>query len=247
MYTPGVGVVWGSMCTILADPVCYTLLPTKTSQLWIHSSGRSKYFFRASSQVASTSWVTGISFLLMTVAIILSSVSRLFIALNHLNSASSGECSTSWITLSHLRTQIRCAASDISIWRSRVAPLCLRVGLAFHASWSPVLATRHPHPRMVPISMSGHWMSLCGHISFAMFQMAFAGPALQFSSMCSIFSVLLHGVHSPLSWNPWILNHTSPTIGVLWIALYRNCWTCNRMERLLIPCQIVSSVSSEPE
>jgi hypothetical protein len=56
------------------------LLPTKTSRSWIHSIGTSEIFCSAYSQVASTSWVKGLS-RLITVAVILSSVSLLFIAL----------------------------------------------------------------------------------------------------------------------------------------------------------------------
>ena len=68
--------------------------------------------------------VTLVSFL-MIVAVILSLVSLLLIAFSHLATISLPSCLFSCITLSHLRTHIRWAASDISIWSSLVAPFCV--------------------------------------------------------------------------------------------------------------------------
>ena len=111
-------------------------------------------------QVVSTSWVKGLV-LLITVAVILSSVSLLLIALYHLRSASLGVCCTSCITRSHLKTHIRWAASDTMIWRRRDAPADgLSVLSLFGLSASCLAvdcAVRQPHPRIVLMnSMYSH-------------------------------------------------------------------------------------------
>ena len=185
----------------------------------------------------------------MTVAVILSSVSLLFIALSHLDVASSFEWVISWITLSHQRTHIRWAASEINICRSRVAPLCFTEGPVFWLfllSWLASAVLRHKHPSIVPRLISGHRMSVCGHMFFAWFQTVEAWPTSHYRSVCFMFSIVAHGLHIPLWWKSWMLNHTSPIIGVLWIALNRNIWTLRHMVRFLIPCHIDLFVSSEP-
>ena len=86
-------------------------------------------------------------------AVILLSVSLLFIALCHLFTASFGVCSFSQITLSHLSTQMRCAASEIIIWRSLDTPLILMENLLLLSSCLfrfPEFAVRHLHSRIVP-------------------------------------------------------------------------------------------------
>jgi hypothetical protein len=96
-------------------------LPTKTSRLLIQSAGKSRCFWRACLHVLMAIVVWGLS-LLIIVAMIRSHVSRSFIFLSHLAFISSFEWMFSCIVLSHLRTQIRCADSDISICSSRVFP-----------------------------------------------------------------------------------------------------------------------------
>ena len=134
----------------LQGQIFQTLIPTKTSWFLIHSSSRSDCFFNVPSQVAFTSWVKGLSFFFIMVTMIFSLVSLLFIALYHLDPTSLLECVFSCITLSHLSTQIKWVASEIVIWRSLVAPLCLRDGLlAPHWSssfWESSFVVRHPHP-----------------------------------------------------------------------------------------------------
>ena len=56
---PFVGAVWGSVDAYLAGTIRHPLLPTKTSRFFIHPFSRNEIFFKASSQVASTSQVKG--------------------------------------------------------------------------------------------------------------------------------------------------------------------------------------------
>jgi hypothetical protein len=94
-------------------------------------------------------------------------------------------------------------------------------------AWPSYFAMRHPHPKMVPRFISGHFMFSCGHSFFAKPHISVAIPTLHKSRMCSMFSVAPHSVHKPLLWKPSILNHTSPIMGVLCIALYssrRQIW-----------------------
>src|SRR5713101_7724358 len=116
---------------LAAFSLVFPLLPTKTSRVWAQLWGRSAVRRRVGSQVSFSRW-SDFSSRLTLVAIILSSMSRALIILSHrvwissfvwmrsLTSPSSS--SLTWMTLSHLRTHIRCMASDIRIWRRRSAP-----------------------------------------------------------------------------------------------------------------------------
>ena len=152
------------------------------------------------------------------------------------------------MTLSHLRTQIRCVASDTSICRSLVAPLlptgipCSSSGSSSWGLW--VLAVRFPHPRAIPKLILGHWYVSWSHASLANLHIRLVVPCVHPMRMCSIDSVVLHSLHVPRSSYPGIRNHTSPTIWVLWIALKRYCCALVRMVRFLMLFHIVLSVSA---
>ena len=142
----GTQIMWPSRARL------YILLPTKTSQLWIQLWGMSADRWRVGSQVVCTCR-RDFSSRLTLVAIILSSVSRALIAFNHLVWISLSTCmrsslsSSSWssssdgMTLSHLRTHIRWAASDSRIWRRWLAPRFWvprgMFPLSFGCSWFP--------------------------------------------------------------------------------------------------------------
>ena len=86
------------------------------------------------------------------------------------------------MTLSHLKTQIRWAASDSKICRRRLAPLLLAlrlmVSLSFRFSWcSSVGGAMVPHPRMIPRFISGQGICVCGQRSCARDHMMFHGAA----------------------------------------------------------------------
>ena len=85
---------------------------------------------------------------------------------------------------SQRRTQIRCAASDMSIRRRREAPR--EVG--FGRCW--VVVDREPHPRMVPIVMCGQCGDSVGQLSVASCQIAGRSGLQHSSRMCSRVSVL---------------------------------------------------------
>ena len=183
------------------------------------------------------------------VAVILLSVSLLFIALCHFFTASSGVCSFSWITLSHLSTQMRCAASEIIIWRSLDTPLILMENLLLLSSCLfrfPEFAVRHLHPMIVPrldLEPRKGFMAPQRH---KVARNVTVCPALQCRRMCCMFSVASHGAHIPLCWWPWTLNHFSLIIGMLWIALKKNCCTLKWMLHFCMLCQIVSLISWSP-
>src|ERR1700677_2331864 len=149
------------------------------------------------------------------------------------------------MTLSHLRTHIRCTASEMRIWRSLVAPFCLSTvhSLPSLPSWLPSCASMHAHPRMIPMVMFGHRILSCGHSFFASSHTMVTGGSLHVSMMWLMFSNVPQVLHSPLLSKTWMLDHLSPIIGVLCIALKRNCWTLRRMVHFLRLLQIVSSVS----
>jgi hypothetical protein len=126
-----------------------------------------------------------------------------------------------------LSTQIRWAASDISIWRSLVADPLLSVGIlcwfsGFVTSWWG-LAVRFLHPKVTLKLILGHWYMLWFHASYSSLQIRLAVPCMQPTMICSINSIPLHVLHVPQSPYSGIWNHTSPTIGVLWVALKRYC------------------------
>ena len=88
-----------------------SLLPTKTSHQLVQSFGRSPSLIKTFSRVFTISLVNHL-FLLILVAIIWSSVSLSFITHNHLDLISWLLWFFSWITLLHLRAQIRKADSN---------------------------------------------------------------------------------------------------------------------------------------
>ena len=113
---------------------------------------------------------------------------------------SCGACVCSCITLSHLRTQIRWAASEIRICSSlSVLLFFFGLSLLLFPSWASSLVTRQLLPSIIPRLISGHLSRLCGHISLARSHTSFAGPASHTVSICSIDSWVLHLVHFPLS------------------------------------------------
>lgn len=184
---------------------------------------------------------------LILVAITLSSVNLLLMAFDHRASTSWLEWSLSWITLSHLITHVRCAASEIRIWRSQVAPLWFVVVCLCSGGRSVcILADRFPHPRMVPRDISGHLYCSWFHASFVHLQIAVVVLWVHPISMCSMDSVILQLLQTPLSSKPCMRNQISPTIGVLCRALKRNCCTLVRMVRFLRLFQIILSVSRDP-
>ena len=133
------------------------LLPTKTSRLEIQSVGRSIWFRRTCSHVCFTVWVDFASRLIFVV-VSLSSVSLVLIAHVHLFFISLVVCEHSWITRSHLNTQIRWADSDSRICMSLVAPFGAVV--SFPTRWCIACAADSgklmlPQPRMIPREMLG--------------------------------------------------------------------------------------------
>ena len=134
------------------------------------------------------------------VAVILSSVSLLFIALYHLISTSSGECVFSCMTLLQCITQIRWAASETVIWRSLDAPRRRVCGAS--VSWFQLsgFADRHPQPMIVPRLSAGQCILSCGQSSFASFHIRAVGPVVQDSRMWLIFSVTPHGAQEARWW-----------------------------------------------
>ena len=193
MHTPCCGVVWGSESGLVG--VSHRPLPTKTSRMFIQLTGRSWFFSRVFFQVFFINFVY-VLFLSIFVAAILSHVSLSFIFLSHLALISSSEWTSSWIILSHRRTHIRWADSEMSICRRRVFPFwtVLVRGFLSFCSWGLFLFTmfRHPIPSIIPILMSGHGVSWCGHAFLARFQMIRFGLASHRVSMWFIDSVELH-------------------------------------------------------
>ena len=139
---------------------------------------------------------------LILVAAILSSVSLQLITLNHLALASLLLCGLSCMTLSHLRTQIRWADSEISICRSLLAPL-LPIGtcggspglLVISSSGGPIKVL---HPRITPRFMSKGGQELC-------FMTQGRGGVTQKS--LKKFTFLCDGRASPLIWRGCTLRH----------------------------------------
>ena len=58
-HTPGLGVVWGSKHDVLPPNrrAHHAVLPTKTSQQYIHCAGSSIVFLKAGSRVSSASFM----------------------------------------------------------------------------------------------------------------------------------------------------------------------------------------------
>ena len=222
-----------------------TLLPTKTSLFWIQLWG-SEYLVSRFLHVAFISLVYCFSHLIF-VAVILSSVNLLFMAFDQRASTSLMEWFLSWIILLHLSTQIRCATSEIRIWRSWVAPfwfvvVCLCSGGHLGCVW----ADRFSHPRMIPRDISGHLYCSWSHASLVHLHIAAVVVCVQPIGICSMDSVISQVLQSPLLSKPCMWYHTSPTIGVLCSALKRNCCTLVWMVCFLRLFQIVLSVSKDP-
>ena len=106
---------------VLLGPGPHSLLPTKNSRFCIHSFGSSHVFFRSASQVDLTFRFEVLSRFIL-VAMILSSVSRLFMFVTHLFFISLMVWFFCWITRSHRRTHTRWADSVMRICRSLTAP-----------------------------------------------------------------------------------------------------------------------------
>ena len=148
--------MWGSGLGSCIGLRPHVLLPTKTSQSWIQSIGSARVFSRMLSQVDFTLCIKALS-RFITVAIILSSVSRLFMLLNHLVLISLAVCVFSWITCSHLRTQIRWVDSVRSICSSLAVPAPMHVSQLFSSfGLGRLFLSILPHPRMIPSDISGH-------------------------------------------------------------------------------------------
>ena len=118
------------------------------------------------------------------VAVILSSVSRVLMALSHLDLISSVTCDRSFMTRSHLSTHIRCADSDIRIWSSLSIPFLSP--LLHWASWSSSSAVcsslgvvKVPLPRIRPMLMLGQSSGAWGQVSRARDHMMLTGSAVQ--------------------------------------------------------------------
>jgi len=198
---PCTGVVWGSKHAFLGSRVRYAVLPTKTSLRFIQFIGSSLSFLSACSQVSTTSLVNP-SFLLIIVAFILSVVSLSLIARSHLVLISLSVSIFSCITLSHLRTQMRYADSEMMIWRSQVGPWSVfRLCCGLFPSLSFGCTFMQPHPRIIPRSISGQGVFRCGHRFCARRHISCVFSCVR---MWFIDSVVLHVVHISLSSLPGI-------------------------------------------
>jgi len=152
-------------------------------------------FVRMGSHVVLIRYTVRLS-LFIQVAVILSSVSLLLMACSHRLSTSVSVWSVRFMAFSHLRTQIKCADSEIIICRSLFCPECdtLSAGVAFAPCVSCGVA-RLPHPRMDPMSTSGHWLAGWGHQFLARFQMMFTGRAGHSRRMWLMVSVAWQVLH----------------------------------------------------
>jgi len=209
-------------------------------------------WFRMGSHVAFTSWIVRSSHLIL-VAIILSSVSRVLIALSQciLISLSLWAWSGFPMTHLHLSAHMRCATLDRRICRRWLTPciLCHWWGLSPSSrfscrSWFGGVI--EPHPRIVPMLMTGHRSCSCGHRSSVRDHISLRGVAWQLVSMCSIDSVVPHIVQNSRCSFSGICHQYLPTFWVPCIALYRNCLTCICRVWCPISDHIVSFVSNIP-
>ena len=116
---------WGSVglrVRVLLGLGPRSLLPTKNSRFCSQSYGSSHVFFKSAFQVDLTFLIDVLSRFTL-VAMILSSMSRLFILATHLVLISFVLWSFCWITRLHLRTHIRWADSVRRICRSLTTPV----------------------------------------------------------------------------------------------------------------------------
>ena len=99
-------------------------------------------------------------------------------------------------------TQIRCAASEIRIWSSLVAPFLPATvhggPLGLTSAFSGCGPIRLLQPRIIPRFIPGQWGYLWGQSSFAIVHILFTASAMQLVRICSIDSVMLQVVHIPL-------------------------------------------------
>jgi hypothetical protein len=102
---------------------------------------------------------------LIFVAMILSLVSLVLMALYHLILISFSLWWHVWITLSHQSTQIRCADLEMRIWRRWVAPFRFGFPLFWCGSfsWHWGIVTE-PQPKMMPRLICGQESGVCGHV-----------------------------------------------------------------------------------
>ena len=82
---------------------------------------------------------------------------------------------------------------------------------------------RQPTPMTIPILISGHGESLCGHVSFARCHIVQFALASHCVSMCFMDSMVLHIRQVSLcsKFSMWF--HMFPTISAWCVALYKNC------------------------
>jgi len=142
-------------------PLCVGLRSRDRLRELIKSLRKMDTFSRTCSQVFSTG-LHNPPFCFTFVAVILSFV---LIICSHLVLISLMEWCFSCMTRSHHRTHIRCADSDIRIWRSRHAPLSL-LSCWFCWSllgWSAIFSSLMlPHPRIRSMLIVGHSYLLLG-------------------------------------------------------------------------------------
>jgi hypothetical protein len=127
--------------------------------------------------------------LLILLAITLSSCSLLSIAPIHHFLIVFSKLLVLQITLSHLRVHIKYADSDIRILMSLDAPaaICLfPVLLLFWGCGREI----SPQLRMMLMCGLGHCPCFTGHMFLAKSHIIFLAGSLQYTRMCSIFSIL---------------------------------------------------------
>jgi hypothetical protein len=182
-------------------------------------------------------WVERLSRVIL-VAMSLSLVSLQLITLVHQEWISWGECVFSWITRSHLVTQIRWAASEVDMRRSLVAP-CVVLLVIWLVSASG--RVRLPLPSRMLILRSGHNLRACGHSASARFHTILGVPEEQAVSMWSMESSSSHMEHCwrCLSSGTVVCDQNRPSFCMLCMALYMNCLTHGRSTGSHTPCQIV--------
>lgn len=178
--------VWGSVNCLhyLKTLGVGNIIPTKTSEFMIQSCSKEGVCcMRCGSHVLFTrSLVTG--FLFHFAVMYWSRGSLWLILFNQCWVTVSLVCTLPWMTLSHHRTQMRCADSDIRICRKQVWPL----SVCWLSHWAG--SRMEPHPSTVPRWISGHSLRDVGQVNFARCQIISDGPLGQSSIICSMDSVI---------------------------------------------------------
>ena len=173
---------------------CYGLLPTETLWWLIQLGGSGSSFSSRASQVFITKLVNLFSRLIF-VAVILSLVSLVLITFLHLVLIIASMCCIPCITLSHLRTHIRCAASVIRIVANLPLPFFLGLFRPF-SFWGLgpflILFAKHPLPRMSPRLSLGHSRRSVGQACSVRVHIILTASSQHLRSMCSMFSVSPH-------------------------------------------------------